>query len=377
MAVSNEYLIQKETLTAIADEVRTLSGATVDMNPSEMTANISVANTEVSSQYALLEQAIAALEGKAAGGIELPELTSPAANYEVFSGKEYIDRYGNKTTGSFSIDNELSQQDNLIAQIQSALEGRAIGGSGGIDTSDATATASDIAKDKTAYVNGQKITGSVVVAESGQTAYMVNPTVSYDSSNGQIEKVAQTVTKILLRSGSNIHVDTNASTFGDATTADVAKGKTFTSINGLKLTGTASSGGGLPVGVTCLASGTYTPTQDISSGVEIEHGLGLTPNFFIWWLEEDVSRNPTAYLLTQGALIAKVAQYNTESSIIYTLAYMLAGYNSSPQYGSTTNRVSNSTYMTSTICRMHSSSTYKLLAGHKYRWIAGVAYGVL
>lgn len=55
MAVSNEYLIQKETLTAIADEVRTLSGATVDMNPSEMTANISVANTEVSSQYVLLE----------------------------------------------------------------------------------------------------------------------------------------------------------------------------------------------------------------------------------------------------------------------------------------------------------------------------------
>lgn len=38
---------------------------------------------------------------------------------------------GSKVTGSFSIDNELSAQDNLISQIQTALEGKAAGGSGG------------------------------------------------------------------------------------------------------------------------------------------------------------------------------------------------------------------------------------------------------
>lgn len=137
------------------------------------------------------------------------------------------------------------------------------------------------------------------------------------------------------------------------------------------------AGGGLPSGVSTLASGTYTPTQDISSGVDISHGLGVTPNFFIWWVEEDVSLNSTAYLLTQGALIKKTAQYNTGSSTIYTLSYMLTGYNSTPQYGGTTNRVSNNTYMTNNTCRMHSSSTYKLLTGHTYRWVAGVADGVL
>ena len=143
------------------------------------------------------------------------------------------------------------------------------------------------------------------------------------------------------------------------------------------LVGVATSGGGLPAGVSALASGTYTPTQDISSGVDISHGLGVTPNFFIWWVEEDVSLNPTVYLLTQGALIKKTAPYNAGSSTVYTLSYLLTGYNSAPQYGGTTNRVSNNTYMTNNTCRMHSSTTYKLLTGHTYRWVAGVADGVL
>lgn len=49
---------------------------------------------------------------------------------EIMSGETaYVN--GSKVTGTFSIDSELDAQDGLIAQIQSALEGKAAGGSGG------------------------------------------------------------------------------------------------------------------------------------------------------------------------------------------------------------------------------------------------------
>lgn len=50
-----------------------------------------------------------------------------AAADEIMSGETaYVN--GSKVTGTFTIDSELTAQDNLIAQIQSALEGKAAGG---------------------------------------------------------------------------------------------------------------------------------------------------------------------------------------------------------------------------------------------------------
>ena len=72
--------------------------------------------------------------------------------------------------------------------------------SGGIDTSDATASAADILKDKTAYVNGNKLTGSCTY---------------------------------------------NSDTTADTVTADtLAEGKTAHDAKGEIITGTMTSGGG-------------------------------------------------------------------------------------------------------------------------------------
>ena len=67
----------------------------------------------------LLQQANSLPE---AGGVELPELSNPAVASELFVNKELIDGEGNVVTGTFSIDEELTTQDDLISQIQIVVD---------------------------------------------------------------------------------------------------------------------------------------------------------------------------------------------------------------------------------------------------------------
>lgn len=64
----SEYLIKGETLTAIADPTRSLSGSTAQLTPAQIASLLSDANSEVDSQTSLIEQINSVINGKVGSG---------------------------------------------------------------------------------------------------------------------------------------------------------------------------------------------------------------------------------------------------------------------------------------------------------------------
>ena len=200
--INNQLLYLEETKTqiktAITNKGQSISDSDTFRSYVDKINNISTLNTDTAEANALatdiasgktayvngqkvtgtlLEET--ANDIKQASGVELDEMGNlQFTSTPVSSNSEFIAREGYNDTVYASPDViapviGLTPEKILIGNTILGVEGTA---STGIDTSDATATTKDIASGKTAYVNGQKVTG--IIMDMGSTP------LEFSSSDG-------------------------------------------------------------------------------------------------------------------------------------------------------------------------------------------------
>lgn len=111
-----------------------------------------------------------------------------------------------------------------------------------VDLTEDTVNASDLAEGITAHgANGELVTGSIKENNLNSSNTTVDRYVTM--SNNYVKLSGEAKYDTIIRQGTVYSLLAKQSEFGDALASDVAKGKTFTSADGFKITGKMESGG--------------------------------------------------------------------------------------------------------------------------------------